>query len=184
MVEQLIGRDVILWGSTVFHKPPGVQRVVPWHRDGRYWPIKPLATTSVWIAITDTTAENGCLQIIPGSHAARDIGRHFRDDSDAVTITETLYDDQFDPAQAREIALEAGQMVIFDVYTVHGSPANESTKGRIGYALRYMPATSHYDHHDILIAESRGAAHSTRPLIQVRGIDKSGLNDFSVGHPG
>ena len=36
MVEQLIGPDIILWGTTLFHKPSGIQRTVPWHRDGRY----------------------------------------------------------------------------------------------------------------------------------------------------
>lgn len=183
MVEQLIGPDVILWGSTFFHKPPGEQRTVPWHRDGRYWPIKPLATTSVWIAVTDTTVENGCLRVIPGSHAARDIGEHYRDHSDAVTIPETLQPDQLDESQARDIELEAGQMVLFDVYMAHGSQANRSGRKRIGYALRYMPATSHFDHHDIPIEDSRGSAHHTRPLIQVRGSDRTGKNDFTIGHP-
>ncbi|PPR58999.1 MAG: hypothetical protein CFH10_01942 [Alphaproteobacteria bacterium MarineAlpha4_Bin2] len=183
MVEQLIGSDVILWGTTFFHKPPGEQRVVPWHRDGRYWPIKPLATTSVWIAVTETTTENGCLRVIPGSHEARDIGKHYRDNTNKVTIPETLHSDQLEEAQARDIELEAGQMVIFDVYMAHSSSVNESAKRRIGYALRYMPSTSHYDHYDIPIEESRGSAHHTRPLIQVRGIDKSGLNNFTIGHP-
>ena len=50
-------------------------------------------------------------------------------------------------------------------------------------ALRYMPAASHYDHHDLPIADSRGSAHHTRPLIQVRGRDVSGLDDFEIGHP-
>lgn len=53
---------------------------------------------------------------------------------------------------------------------------------RIGYALRYMPATSHYDRHDLPIPDSRGSAHHTRPLIQVRGRDVSGRNDFRIGH--
>ncbi len=183
MVEQLIGPDVILWGTTLFHKPVDEKRVVPWHRDGRYWPIKPLATTSVWIAVTDTTVENGCLRVVPGSHAAKDIGEHFRDHSDDVTIPETLQPDQFDESQARNIELQAGQMVIFDVYMAHGSQANRSGRKRVGYALRYMPATSHFDHHDIPIADSRGSAHHTRPLIQVRGTDRSGKNDFTIGHP-
>ena len=183
IVEQLIGPDVVLWGTTFFHKPVGEQRIVPWHRDGRYWPIKPLATTSVWIAVTDTTVENGCLRVIPGSHAAKSIGEHYRDHSDDVTIPETLQRDQFDESKARDIELEAGQMVIFDVYMAHGSQANRSGARRIGYALRFMPATSHYDHQDIPIADSRGSAHHTRPLIQVRGIDCTGKNDFSIGHP-
>ena len=183
MMEQLIGPDVILWGTTLFHKPAGLGRGVPWHRDGRYWPIKPLATTSVWIAVTDCTVENGCLRVVPGSHAARETGRHFRDYSDRVTIPETLCDDQFDHHAARELELEAGQMAIFDIYMIHGSNPNPTAAPRIGYALRYMPGASHYNHHDLPIADSRGSAHHTRPLIQVRGRDISGLNDFSIGHP-
>ena len=183
MVERLIGPDLVLWGTTLFHKPAGRGRGVPWHRDGRYWPIKPLATTSVWIAVTDCTVANGCLRVIPGSHAARRIGRHFRDHSDRVAIPETLYADEVDPRAARDLELEAGRMAIFDVYTIHGSNPNPTSAPRIGYALRYMPATSHYDHHDLPIPDSRGSAHHTRPLIQVRGRDVSGRNDFSIGHP-
>ena len=183
MMEQIIGPDVILWGTTLFHKPAGLDRGVPWHRDGRYWPIKPLATTTVWIAVTDCTKGNGCLRVVPGSHAAREIGRHFRDHSDRVTIPETLCDGEFDPDAARDLELEAGQMAIFDIFMIHGSNPNCTATPRIGYALRYMPATSHYDHHDLPIPDSRGSAHHTRPLIQVRGHDVSGRNDFRVGHP-
>jgi len=183
MMEQVIGPDLILWGTTLFHKPAGVERGVPWHRDGRYWPIKPLATTSVWIAVTDCTVGNGCLRVIPGSHTKREIGRHFRDHSDRVTIPETLHDDEFDADEARDLELEAGQMAVFDVYMIHGSNPNRTRAPRIGYALRFMPATSHYDHHDLPIPDSRGSAHHTRPLIQVRGRDVSGRNDFTIGHP-
>ena len=183
MVEQLIGPDIILWGTTLFHKPAGLDRGVPWHRDGRYWPIKPLATTSVWIAVTDCTVANGCLRTIPGSHAGRRIGRHFRDHSDRVTIPETLHAGEFDVDDARDLELEAGRMAVFDVYMIHGSNPNRTAAPRIGYALRFMPASSHYDHHDLPIADSRGSAHHTRPLIQVRGRDVSGRNDFTIGHP-
>lgn len=182
-VEQLIGPDIILWGTTLFHKPAGLDRGVPWHRDGRYWPIKPLATTSVWIAVTDCTVANGCLRTIPGSHAGRRIGRHFRDHSDRVTIPETLHAGEFDVDDARDLELEAGRMAVFDVYMIHGSNPNRTAAPRIGYALRFMPASSHYDHHDLPIADSRGSAHHTRPLIQVRGRDVSGRNDFTIGHP-
>lgn len=183
LVERLIGPDIILRGTTLFHKPAGLDRGAPWHRDGRYWPIKPLATTSIRTAVTDCTAENGCLRVIPGSHAPGRIGRHFRDLSDRVTIPETLHADEFDVGEARDLELEAGQVAIFDVYMIHGSNPNPTGAPRIGYALRYMPATSHYDHHDLPIPDSRGSAHHTRPLIRVRGRDVSGRNDFAIGHP-
>ncbi len=183
MMEQVLGPDLVLWGTTLFHKPAGTQRKVPWHRDGRYWPIKPLRTTSVWIAVTDCTVRNGCLRIIPGSHTAQVTGDHFRDHSNNVTIPESLLEHEYNERHARDVVLQPGQMVIFDVYSAHSSNANSSEKGRTGYALRFMPATCHYDHNDIPVAESPGSAHHTRPLLQVRGTDRSGKNNFTIGHP-
>ena len=183
MVGQLIGPDIILWGTTLFYKPAGTGRIIPWHRDGRYWPIEPLATTSVWVAVDDATIENGCLRCLAGSNIEQRTGRHYRSDSPENAIPETLYEDEYDEADIRDVELEAGEMVIFDVYTAHGSSANASDKRRVGYAMRFMPASSHYNHHAIPIADSRGAAHHTRPLILVRGVDRSGKNDFTLGHP-
>ena len=68
LVEQLIGPDVILWGCQSFCKPGGDGMEVPWHQDGHYWPIRPLATCTAWVAIDDSTVENGCLRVVPGSH--------------------------------------------------------------------------------------------------------------------
>lgn len=65
-VAQLIGDDVILWGCQIFCKPGGDGMAVPWHQDGQYWPIRPLATCTVWIALDDSTTDNGCLRVIPG----------------------------------------------------------------------------------------------------------------------
>ena len=46
-VESVIGPDIILWSSGVFCKQPNVGLEVPWHQDGHFWPIKPLATCTV-----------------------------------------------------------------------------------------------------------------------------------------
>jgi ectoine hydroxylase-related dioxygenase (phytanoyl-CoA dioxygenase family) len=67
LVEQLIGPDIVLWGSQVFCKPPKIGRAVPWHQDGQYWPMRPLATCSVWMAIDDALPENGCMRYIAGA---------------------------------------------------------------------------------------------------------------------
>ena len=68
MVAQLIGADIILWGCHVFWKPGGDGYETPWHQDGHYWPIRPLATCTVWLALDRSDRDNGCLQVIPGSH--------------------------------------------------------------------------------------------------------------------
>ena len=64
MVAQCIGPDFLLWGTTVFGKPAGSGKEIPWHQDGEYWPMRPLATCTVWIAVDDSTTENGCLRVI------------------------------------------------------------------------------------------------------------------------
>ncbi len=70
-VEQLIGPDIILWGCHVFCKPAGDGHETPWHQDGHYWPMRPLANCTVWVALDESSVDNGCLRVIPRSHAAR-----------------------------------------------------------------------------------------------------------------
>jgi len=49
MVEAMIGPDIILWNMSLFAKPPREGRRVPWHQDGEYWEMRPLATCTVWM---------------------------------------------------------------------------------------------------------------------------------------
>lgn len=74
-------------------------------------------------------------------------------------------------------------MAAFDVCMSHGSNPDPTAAPRIGHALRFMPATSRHDRHDLPIPDRRGAAHHPRPLSQVRGRDVPGGNDFTIGHP-
>ena len=85
LVAGLVGPDVILWGCQVFCKPGGDGMEVPWHQDGHYWPIRPLATTTAWIAIDDSTTENGCMRVIPGSHT-RGLLPHAKAPRDRVVL--------------------------------------------------------------------------------------------------
>ena len=64
-VEQLIGPDIILWGCQLFCKPGSDGMEVPMHQDGAYWPIRPLATCTVWVALDHVTEENGCMRVVP-----------------------------------------------------------------------------------------------------------------------
>ena len=50
-VKQLLGKDIILWGSSLFCKKENNGKETPWHQDGEYWPIKPLESVTVWLSI-------------------------------------------------------------------------------------------------------------------------------------
>ena len=184
MVAQCIGPDFLLWGTTIFGKPAGSGKTIPWHRDGEFWPIRPLANTTVWLALDDSTLENGCLRYIPGSHKMGRTGRHVPTDQREVLLELALDASEFDEAEARDLTLEAGQMAIFDVYMVHGSNANRSGHRRAAFIMRFMPTTSHYDHAwgAELAERIRPSDIGRRPLFLMRGVDRSGLNDFEIGH--
>ena len=185
MVEQIDGPDLVLWGSSVFYKRAVAGPETAWHRDAQAWPmIKPLAATSVWIAATESNRSNGGMRVIPGSHRAREVGEHgFAHPTNSI-VARSLEPNQFDGTTAVDIELEPGQMLIFDVYTIHGGGPNPGSAPRAGYALRFMPAASHYDHSGAENRNAPGYAHDTRPLLLVRGIDRSGRNDFARGHVG
>ena len=184
MVEQLIGPDIILWGCHVFCKPAGDGMETPWHQDGHYWPMRPLATCTVWVALDESTVENGCLRVIPKSHAAKFTHPHLLEDRTDLVLNLRTQDDAFDETKAVDLQLQPGQMSMHDVFMIHGAAVNRSTKRRTGVALRYMPGTSVFER-DLNPVDGKSGvttAFATRPLWLLRGEDKTGRNDFKVGH--
>src|SRR5689334_21157569 len=113
VVERVIGPDIILWASTVFCKEAARGLEVPWHQDGQYWPIRPRATVTVWVALDDATPENGCMRIIPGSHLMGDFAHEVSDREDLV-LNNVLSDRRLDLSTARDVVLEAGQISLHD----------------------------------------------------------------------
>lgn len=181
MVEQILGKDIALWNSSFFAKPARVGTKTPWHQDGEYWPIRPLATCTVWIAIDKSTPENGCLRVIPGSHRSKQLARHHQNDAQGLALGLELDKDQFDESDAVDIVLERGQVSLHDVYLYHGSEANKSDMPRRGMTLRYMPTTSVYRHDLKTKFKREGVLEmSQRTVYLMRGIDRSGENDFRI----
>jgi Phytanoyl-CoA dioxygenase (PhyH) len=184
LVSDVIGNDVILWGAHVFCKPAGDGFETPWHQDGHYWPIRPLATCTVWVALEESSIENGCLRVIPNSHANKQLHEHLHEDRQDLTLQQRMKAGSFDENSAVDIELEPGQMSLHDVYMIHGAKANTSTKRRTGVALRYMPSTSLFDRTLKPMDGKTGVAvnFANRPLWLLSGVDRTGLNDFSIGH--
>ncbi len=182
LVEPLIGPDIIMWASSVFCKPAEKGLEVPWHQDGQYWPIRPHATVTAWIALDDATLENGCMRVIPGSHRMGEFS-HEQSDREDLVLNNVLNDPRIDLSTAYDLAIEAGQISLHDVGIVHGSKPNTSGKRRAGFAIRYMPTTSHYDR-DLKMGSGSVTApveFKNRPIWLVRGVDRCGKIDMLVG---
>ena len=182
MVEQVLGGHFALWNSSFFAKPAVNGRATPWHQDGEYWPIRPVATCTVWIAIDDANTENGCLKLIPGSHKKEQLLAHKTNPDPNLTLNQELLSSDFDESQAVDLILEAGQMSLHDVRIVHGSEENTSSNSRRGMTLRYMPLTSVFDRR-LAVTQSKSMgfkAHEERTLFLMRGTDQTGENDFRL----
>ncbi|HEX6156855.1 MAG TPA: phytanoyl-CoA dioxygenase family protein [Burkholderiales bacterium] len=182
LVSGVLGEDVILWGCHVFCKPAVEGYETPWHQDGHYWPIRPLATCTAWVALEPSTVENGCLRVIPRSHAGKQLHEHLHEDRTDLTLNQRMAD--VDESAAVDIELQPGEMSLHDVYMIHGARANTSGKRRTGAALRYMPSTSVFER-DLRPVDGKSGVpvdFARRPLWLVKGVDRSGRNDFNLGH--
>jgi chlorinating enzyme len=160
-VADLLGDDVIGWGSHFFCKMPRDGKSVAWHQDASYWPLSPSKAVTVWLAIDDADQENACMKFIAGSHhhghmTYRPSGSH----EDNV-LNQTIENPEqygktvFDP-------LKAGHVSIHSDLLLHGSEANESDRRRCALTLRYCAA------------DVRAELGWNQKGVQVRGADASG----------
>lgn len=183
IARQLIGDDIILWGTTIFGKPARGGKETPWHQDGEYYPIRPLEVLTIWIPLDDVTPENGPMRFIPGSHRARKLYSHSWLEGGDKTINLVCDPEHFDESTAEPLLLRTGQVSFHDVYMIHGSEANRTECRRAAFVVRLMPATSFYDH---ALGTEIGKKHpaqgyGVRPLFLISGIDQAN-NNFTIGH--
>ena len=137
-IEELVGVEII--GSSVYRVRPMVPAYdrgeVPWHQDGQYWPITPLATCSVWLAIDDADVDNGCMRFIAGSHLHGQLEFRQSDASENNVLNQTV-DEVERYGTTVDVELKAGQISIHSDLLLHSSHYNESDRRRCGLTLRY-----------------------------------------------
>ena len=115
-VKSVIGDNIILWGGQFFCKPATDGMEVPWHQDGDYWPIRPLNTCTVWLAIDDADSGNGCMRYIPGSHQQQTIFPSFIDNRQDLVLNQVTSQEAIDVSIARDDQLQSGEFSLHDVY--------------------------------------------------------------------
>lgn len=166
VVESFIGPDIALFSSHFICKPPGVGRAVPWHEDSAYWKglIEPSDVITIWLALDDSTRENGCMRVIPQTHG-HGFSEYETVDREKFVFGARIKADQFDESKAVDLELRPGEFHLHHAKLIHGSNANTSPKRRCGYTMRYMPTTV-----KLLNREGR-ALHR---IFLARGRDRAG----------
>lgn len=138
-VADLLGEDVIGWGSHYFCKMPRDGKAVSWHQDASYWPLTPSKTVTVWLAIDDADCENACMQFLPGSHHHGHLAYRESTLDEGNVLDQTVEEiERF--GRPVDVQLQAGEISIHTDLLLHGSGANHSDRRRCGLTLRYCPA--------------------------------------------
>ncbi len=158
-VEDIIGPNILCWGSSFFIKEPRNPGFVSWHQDSTYWGLDPADVITAWVAFTDSTPANGAMRVMPATHKMEQIPHRdtFRPENLLSRGQEIEVD--VDERQAVMLELEAGEMSLHHVRLIHGSDPNPSDQRRIGFAIRYIPTTV------------RQVAGSHDSATLVRGVD-------------
>jgi chlorinating enzyme len=169
VIEDFIGPDIVLWSSHFIAKPKGDGRAVPWHTDGAYWNkrLDPMDVITLWLAVDESTLDNGCMRVLPGSHRAMRtaIEEYQPVDKKDNVFHARIPPELIDEGGAANLELAVGECHFHDAWTVHGSNPNASNKRRCGYTMRYMPANAK------LFQEGGNQGHK---IYLARGEDRSG----------
>src|SRR5579872_3067720 len=138
-VEDIIGPDILCWGSSFFIKERRNPGYVSWHQDSTYWGLEPPDIITAWVAFTDSNAANGAMRVIPGTHTLAQAPHRDTFAADNLLSRGQEIEVEVDESQAAMLELAAGEMSLHHVRLIHGSDPNPSDDRRIGFAIRYIP---------------------------------------------
>src|SRR5438309_6448691 len=162
-VEDLIGPNILVYTSTWFIKEPESAAIAAWHQDATYFGLRPYVHVTAWLALTDATAGNGCMEFLPGSNRLGQLPHRAGVVASSVNRAGQAVVGQVDDAPAVHAPLRAGEFSLHHTLCLHRSPPNRSSGRRIGLAISYVP--THVRH--------LGVVHKT-PAMLVRGVDTFG----------
>ena len=162
-VEALMGPNILVYTSTWFIKEPESAAIAAWHQDATYFGLRPYVHVTAWLALTDATAENGCMEFLPGSHHDGQLPHKAGVVPASVNRAGQAVVVAIDDRPAVHAPLRAGEFSLHHTLLLHRSKPNRSHGRRVGLAISYVP--THVEH--------LGVKHKT-PAMLVRGVDTFG----------
>jgi len=165
-VEDVLGPNLLCWGSSFFQKNAQDPRFVSWHQDTYYYGLEPPETLTAWLSITHSNLESGCVRVIPGSHRSREVVafENVTHENNLLARGQTIAG--VDEEAAVPMVLEPGEFSMHHEAVVHGSDPNRSDDRRIGLSIHYIPT------HVQRVKYNRPGVKPRAALV--RGVDEYG----------
>jgi len=164
VVEDFLGPNILLYYSMLMMKPARQGFRAPWHQDFAFYVHDRTALVAVQLYLDDSTLENGCIHVVPGSHKLG-LLNHFEEGR----FTEIFQGDTgvFDAAQV-PVPVKAGGMALWHCLTLHSSPPNRSNRPRRAIVFEYKDPTAR------LLGGSFSPSEIRPTGLMVRGRDPTG----------
>ena len=169
-VESIIGKDILVGGTTLFIKDPDKKGFVSWHQDAKYIGFEPYNWVTAWLAVTDANEENGCMRMWSGSHKEK-IKDHkdTYDENNLLTRGQTVQNVPIEKTTPN--ILKVGQLSLHHPMIVHGSGPNKSNRRRIGFVIQsYIGTNVRQVLGKVFVQQARGKdtfkyhKHTKRPV--------------------
>ena len=173
-VEEIIGKNILLYNATFIIKEPNTKTHVSWHQDLTYWGFDDNEKqVSAWLALSKADEVSGCMQMIPGSHKNGFFEHHSTEDKNNVLLRGQTVSG-IDLSNSKSCPLAPGEASFHHGLTLHSSKPNISNDRRIGLNVQYITT------------DMKQLKNKNDSAICVRGednfknfqIDKIAKNDF------
>lgn len=139
--------EVRLWHDQIIFKPARIGGPVAWHQDYFYWQHTSAPDmVTAWCAITNSTPENGCMYVVPGSHRWGLMENRYKHEDNELEflLTDGVRGKQNGPITKRPLVMQPSDVSFHHPMLIHGSYNNDSDEDRLGYVLHYLPAHLRY----------------------------------------
>ncbi len=137
-VASILGPNLMVWGTSVFIKPPRSASYVSWHQDLTYWGLSNDQEIAVWLALGPANRHNGSMKFLPGSHLSGLKPHHDTADGDNLLTRGQRADFDVDESQAVHVELEPGQASLHHGHLLHASGPNNTDQPRLGLVINYI----------------------------------------------
>jgi phytanoyl-CoA hydroxylase len=150
----LLGREPYAVQTMLYFKPPGA-RGQALHQDQYYLKVQPGTCIAAWMALDRCDEENGCLQIVPGTHNLPILCTVQADTTQSFTDVTVPVPEEMQPVP---VIMEAGDVLFFNGQLIHGSLPNTSSD-RFRRSL-----IGHY-----IVGDAQKVAQFYHPVLQMDG---------------
>ena len=136
LTRKIVGEQISIFRAMFFNKPAERGVTINWHQDGAGgWGLSIPPKITVWTALDQTRIENGCLQIIPGSHKSilPEKGDQLSEEERALHAPDEkrLY-----------LEMQAGEVVLLHNWVLHRSETNKTNGPRRAFSVCYIEAAT------------------------------------------